>query len=138
MVTTTRPTITRLDTPAGWTAAEDRAQARNIQVWQDQSTGAFYATSSDGTTHYRVGWYSCQCAAGLGNDPVCLHRAAFRAHCREEDRQMERLLRESAAIVPARMCTSCLDSGWARMSLGHGLTDYTMVVCGCGAAQDVA
>ena len=36
-----------------------------------------------------------------------------------------------ARLPDHRMCTGCLDTGWARMYLGGGLNDYTEVPCGC-------
>lgn len=150
MVTTTAPRSRRpnADTPARWFAALERAQARNIQVWQDRESGDFLALSSDATKVYTVRWYTCTCAAGEADDPVCVHRAAFRAHCREEDRQVARILAgpnpdpttpAPVAIVPARlMCSDCLDSGWARISTGGHLNDYVSVACGCQAGGRAA
>ncbi len=165
MVTTTPVIPGRSDTAARWAAALDRAVTHGITVLQDPSTGSFTAPSTDGTRHYVVSWYGCSCAAGQGGDPVCLHRAAFRQHCREEDRQVARMLNEAIDREPAfpvlpahlaelyvtvdetgepessdllavtepdhRMCTDCLDTGWARMYLGSSLNDYTEVPCGC-------
>lgn len=131
----------RLDTPARWDAALDRALANHIQVWQDQESGDFLALSSDATKLYTVRWYDCTCAAAEAGDPVCVHRAAFRQHCREEDQQVERVLRatvrETVAgpAAPRRMCTSCLDTGMARMSRSGRLDDYVSAPCGCGAGQ---
>lgn len=158
-------TTTRAETASRWAAALDRAVVHGITVQQDASTGAFTAPSTDGGRHYVVSWYGCSCAAGQGGDPVCLHRAAFRQHCQDEDRQTARELREAIEAEPPfpvlpqhladlyvdldadgephasdlleslepdhRMCTDCLDTGWARMYLGSGLNDYTEVPCGC-------
>lgn len=89
--TTRRPNA---DTPARWDAALDRARVKNIQVWQDRETGDFLALSSDATKLYTVRWYDCTCAAAEAGDPVCVHRAMFRAHCQEEDRATVRMLAE--------------------------------------------
>ncbi len=165
MVTTAPVTATRVSTPARWASALDRAASRGITVRQDPSTGTFTAPSTDGTRHYVVSWYGCECAAAQGGDPVCLHRAAYRNHCQEEDRAVARQLREAIEaeppfpVMPAhlaelyvtadeegepqssdllepiepdhRMCTDCLDTGWARMYLGSSFNDYTEVPCGC-------
>ncbi len=85
MVTTTRP-ATRRDTPARWATALVRAQAESITVIQHSTSGIFFATSAGSLDLYRVRWYDCECAAGRSGDPVCKHRAAFREHCREDDR----------------------------------------------------
>ncbi len=169
MVTTA---VTRTASPARWAAALSRAALKGVTVSQDPRTGAFTAPSTDGARHYVVSWYGCSCAAGQGGDPVCLHRAAFRQHCRDEDRQVARLLREAIdaepvfPVLPAhlaelyveldetgephssdllavtepdhRMCTDCLDTGWARMYLGFGLNDYTCVPCRCTATTTAA
>lgn len=149
MVTTAPVTPARTATPARWAAALSRAVLRNITVSQDPRTGVFTAPSTDGTRRYRVGWYDCQCQAAQGGDPVCLHRAAFREHCREEDRQVARELRaaidaeppfpaDPAPARPRRMCTDCLDTGWARMYRSGRLSDYTDVPCGCTASHRAA
>ncbi len=165
MVTTAPVTPGRSETAARWAAALDRADTHGITVRQDPITGVFTAPSSDHARHYVVSWYGCECAAAQGGDPVCLHRAAYRNHCQEEDRAVARQLREAIEaepvfpVMPAhlaelyvtadedgepqssdllepiepdhRMCTDCLDTGWARMYLSSGLYDYTEVRCGC-------
>lgn len=164
MVATAPVTPARADTAARWAAALDRAVAHGITVAQDPATGTFTAPSTDGARHYVVSWYGCECAAGQGGDPVCLHRAAFRQHCRDEDRETQRRLNAAIdaepafpvlpqhladryvevdeegephssellePIAPDKMCTDCLDTGWARMYLGYSLNDYTEVPCRC-------
>lgn len=128
-------TTARLDTPARWTAALDRAHTNHIQVFADRVTGQFFALSSDATKLYAVDYYTCSCAAGTGSDPVCQHRALYREMVRVEDAVVvEHVIVEPALKMPQhRMCTSCLDTGWARMYLGYGLNDYTEVPCRCGA-----
>ena len=158
VATTRRPNP---DTPARWEAALARAHANHIQVFADRETGQSFALSSDATKLYAVDYYRCSCAAGVGSDPVCQHRAIYREMLRAEDALI------AAAVIPEatptmpqhlidlfveldetgepsgsdllepiepdhRMCTDCLDSGWARMYLGYGLNDYTEVPCGCG------
>jgi hypothetical protein len=164
MVTTT---TARLDTPTRWTAALDRAHAKGVKLFRDTATGVYSALSTDGRTLYSVSYYTCGCKAGQGADPVCLHRAAFRAHLLREDAIVEAAITpDPTPAIPAhvadllvvfdetgepessdllapvepdhRMCTSCLDTGWARMYLGFGLNDYTNVPCRCGAGVPVA
>lgn len=96
VATTTAPRTRRpnVETPARWDAALDRAYAKRIQVWQDAETGDFLALSSDATKVYTVRWYTCTCQAAEAGDPVCQHRAMFRAHCQEEDRATVRMLAE--------------------------------------------
>ncbi len=101
MATTAPVTPGRIDSAARWAAALNRAVAHGVNVTQDLDSGTFTAPSTDGTRHYVVSWYGCGCAAGQGGDPVCLHRAAFRQHCRDEDRQVARLLNEAIEHEPA-------------------------------------
>ena len=151
MVTTTRPAKTRRDTPARWATALARAKAENITVIQHSHTGIFFATSAGSLDLYRVRWYDCECAAGRSGDPVCKHRAAFRAHCADEDRQVARMLAGSAPTfdevaaatvivmpAPRRECRDCLGTGTARMYTGDGLNQWVPVTCGCGARRRAA
>lgn len=144
MATTTRRTTTRRDTPTRWATAVARAQAEGITVIQHSHSGVFFATSAGNLDLYRVRWFDCECAAGRSGDPVCKHRAAFRAHCADEDRQVAQMLAASvptfeevaAATVlvmpaPARECTDCLGTGTARMYTGDGLNDWTPITCRC-------
>ncbi len=141
MVSTSPVTAARTASPARWAAALSRAVLHGITVSQHPVSGQFTAPSTDGTRRYRVGWYDCQCQAAQGGDPVCLHRATFREHCREEDRAVARQLREAVAVEPVvpvaphRICTNCLDTGWARMSLSGRMNDYTEVPCRCATAR---
>lgn len=73
----------RSDSPARWMKAAERAIDEGVQVRQLQGTGQWVATSgSDAAVAYEVQVagnvaYGCDCLAGLNNDPVCKHRAAF-------------------------------------------------------------
>ncbi len=126
VTTTTRPALA-----SRWIAALARARHDGIRLYQDRDTRAFHALSGDGQRLYPVSLQGCACKSGeRGN--VCKHQAALRAALG--------LLNDptpdpepSAPASPAGTCTSCLDSGWARMYLGSGLNNYTCVPCGCGA-----
>ncbi len=124
MVTTTRP-----DPASRWTAALARARHEGITLYRDRDTRAYHALSADGLRLYPVSLQGCACKAGEHGN-VCKHAAALRAALG--------LLTDvtpdpepSAPASPGRMCTDCLDTGWARMYLGHSLNDYTEVPCGC-------
>lgn len=73
----------RPDTPARWIKAAQRAAAEGVQVRQLQGSGQWIATSgSDAGVAYEVAVtgnvaHGCDCLAGLNNDPVCKHRAAW-------------------------------------------------------------
>jgi len=76
-------TRTRIENPARWTAAAERAVTEGIQVRQLQGSGQWVATSgSSSGVAYEVAVtgnvaHGCDCLAGLNSDPVCKHRAAF-------------------------------------------------------------
>ncbi len=134
MVTTTRPaTLPR------WTAALARARAEGITLYRDRDTRAYHALSADGARLYPVSLHGCSCKAGQHGN-VCKHQAALRAALGllgDTDPTPEPPA-PAVAAPERRMCTSCLDTGWARMATGYGLNDYVSVRCGCGAAQDAA
>ena len=76
-------TRTRISSPARWQKAAERAVAEGIQIRQLAGCGAWIASSgSDATVAYEVEVtgniaHGCSCLAGLNDDPVCKHRAAF-------------------------------------------------------------
>jgi hypothetical protein len=76
-------TRTRTSSPARWRKAAERAAAEGVQVRQLAGSGQWIASSgSDNTVAYEVEVtgnvaHGCGCLAGLNNDPVCKHRAAF-------------------------------------------------------------
>lgn len=76
-------TRTRTSSPARWIKAAERAVAEGIQIRQLAGSGAWVATSgSDASVAYEVEVtgnvaHGCGCLAGLNDDPVCKHRAAF-------------------------------------------------------------
>src|SRR5215213_6002928 len=76
-------TRTRTSSPARWMKAAARAVTEGVQVRQLAGSGQWIASSgSDSTVAYEVQVtgnvaHSCDCLAGLNNDPVCKHRAAF-------------------------------------------------------------
>ena len=74
---------TRQATPERWQKAAARALDEGIQMRQLAGSGAWIASSgSDATVAYEVEVtgniaHGCTCLAGLNDDPVCKHRAAF-------------------------------------------------------------
>ena len=70
------------DTPDRWEAALKRAHLAGVQVRQLAGSGQWIVTSASGSeVAYETDGNTCTCAAALlGNDPVCLHRAALREH----------------------------------------------------------
>jgi hypothetical protein len=74
---------TRQATPERWQKAAQRAIVEGIQVRQLAGSGQWVANSgSDATVAYEVEVtgniaHGCNCLAGLNDDPVCKHRAAF-------------------------------------------------------------
>lgn len=160
MVTTTA----RLDTPARWIAALDRAHAKGVKLFRDDA-GDYFALSTNGSTLYSVTAFTCSCKAGLGSDPVCLHRAALRAAlAREDELVAEIVAAESTPVLPQHLadlyviadetgepessdllepvepehtCTDCLGSGWSRMYLSGHLNDYVEHPCSCTAGRAI-
>ena len=74
--------VRRADTPERWGKALERAHVAGVQVRQLAGSGQWIVTSaSEPDAAYETDGTTCTCAAAmLGNDPVCLHRAALRAH----------------------------------------------------------
>jgi hypothetical protein len=76
-------TRTRVENPARWLKAAERAETEGIRICQLQGTGQWIATSGTAAgTAYEVQVtgnvaHSCDCLAGLNGDPVCKHRAAY-------------------------------------------------------------
>jgi hypothetical protein len=76
-------TRTRVEYPARWFKAAERAITEGIQVRQLAGSGQWVASSgSNATVAYEVEVtgnvaHGCDCLAGLNGDPVCKHRAAF-------------------------------------------------------------
>lgn len=131
MVTTTRPASSRR-----WIAALARARAEGITLYKDRDRYAYHALSADGLRLYPVSLQGCACKAGQSGN-VCKHQAALRAHfgLLGATPEPEPPAPAVAASAPQRRCTSCLDTGWARLSRSGRLDDYTDVPCGCGAGQ---
>jgi hypothetical protein len=73
----------RVETRQRWLKAAERAVEAGIQVRQLQGTGQWIATSgTDPNAAYELQVtgaiaHGCDCLAGLNNDPICRHRAAF-------------------------------------------------------------
>ena len=76
-------TRTRTSSPARWMKAAERAVAEDVQIRQLVGSGQWIASSgSDASIAYEVDVtgnvaHGCGCLAGLNDDPVCKHRAAF-------------------------------------------------------------
>lgn len=63
-----------------WEAALKRANVAGVKVYR-VSPGQFVVTSAtDGRIAYLTDGEVCSCPAAMSGDPVCLHRAAVRAH----------------------------------------------------------
>ena len=74
--------LVRQDTPERWANALKRAQDANVKVFE-LGRGRYAVTSAhDANKAYEVTVIPerCTCPAAMGGDPVCLHRAAVRAH----------------------------------------------------------
>ncbi len=73
----------RTSSPARWIKAAERAVAEGVQIRQLAGSGAWVASSgSDPNAAYEVEVtgnvaHGCSCLAGLNDDPVCKHRAAY-------------------------------------------------------------
>ncbi len=76
-------TRTRVENPARWMKAAERAESEGVRVCQMQGSGQWVATSGTASdTAYEVQVtgnvaHGCDCLAGLNGDAVCKHRAAF-------------------------------------------------------------
>lgn len=73
---------TRQDTPMRWHKAAQRAITEQIAVAQLQGSGQWIATSSQPGVAYELAVtgnvaHGCSCLAGMNDDPVCKHRAAY-------------------------------------------------------------
>jgi hypothetical protein len=70
------------DTPDRWEAALQRAHLAGVQVRQLAGCGQWIVTSASASEiAYETDGITCTCAAAmLGNDLVCLHRAALREY----------------------------------------------------------
>ena len=75
--------LARTSSPERWIKAAERAVAEGVQIRQLAGSGAWIANSgSDSTVAYEVEVtgnvaHGCGCLAGMNDDPVCKHRAAF-------------------------------------------------------------
>ena len=69
----------RVDSPARWQAALQRALDNGVRAYQISGTGQWVATSASRPgVCYAVAPTTCECEAALAGDPVCQHRAAVR------------------------------------------------------------
>jgi hypothetical protein len=111
-------TRTRVENPARWIRAAERAVAEGIQVRQLQGTGQWIATSGSQTgLAYEVAVtgnvaHGCDCLAGLNGDPVCKHRAAYYLLIGALDLSPE----PDPPALGASLCFHCSGSGvqWYR------------------------
>jgi hypothetical protein len=122
----------RNDSPARWCKAAERAAAEGIEVRQCAGSGLWIATSgTDAGTAYELDVYGavaagCSCLAGLNDDPVCKHRAAFYLMLGALDFDPEPPT--PAAPVESELCRNCKGAGvvfpgyWARGEW-HGWTE---------------
>jgi hypothetical protein len=99
----------RVDSLARWHNAAARALEHGIRVAQLQGSGQWIATSgSQPGVAYELAItgnvaHGCSCLAGLNDDPVCQHRAAFYLHLGALD-----LSPEPAGPAP-RLAVDCPD-----------------------------
>jgi hypothetical protein len=114
---------TRVENPARWSKAAERAEAEGIRVCQLQGTGQRIATSgSQSGTAYKVAVtgnvdHGCDCLAGLNGDPDCKHRAAF-------------YLLIGALVVPERS-VDCPDCNGCGVHYDKGLEQAGLLYPSC-------
>ncbi len=113
----------RTATPDRWALALRRAHENGVACFQISDTGEWVATStSKPGTVYRTDGISCGCPAGLANDPICTHRAAFWAVqgviCLAGSHDPAPVPPASdtvadvvAFLSPAQICPTCNDTG---------------------------
>jgi hypothetical protein len=121
-------TRTRTSSPARWMKAVERAVAEGIQVRQLAGSGQWVATSgSDSSVAYEVEVtgniaHGCTCLAGLNDDPVCKHRAAFYVLLGALSLDPEPEPPAPAAVICFRCqgretgCPVCADAGYASLA----------------------
>jgi hypothetical protein len=113
-------TRVRVENPARWAKAAERAIAEGIQVRQLQGSGQWVASSGgDATVAYELDVtgavaHGCACLAGLNNDPICKHKAAFFILVGAIDPHPE-----PTPPAPAVRCWRCFGDGecWVRGEL---------------------
>lgn len=131
MITQTAPRTRRVESPARWQAALERAIAAGIEPLQIAGTGEWVVTSATRlTTVYRTDGMTCECEAAFAGDPVCQHRAAVRF-------VLGRLAPTPEPVAPAipapSSCLDCFGDGYQRMYTGGRLSDWVPVPCVCRA-----
>lgn len=78
--------LNRQDTPERWEAALQRAKQANVKVYE-LGRGRYAVTSAhvaEKAYEVTVIPERCTCPAAMAGDPVCVHRAAVRAHLNPE------------------------------------------------------
>lgn len=102
----------RQASPERWQKAAQRAVAEGIQIRQLAGTGQWIANSgSDAAVAYEIEVtgniaHGCGCLAGLNDDPVCKHRAAFYLHIGTLNSEPE-----PPAPAASSDCPDCRGSG---------------------------
>lgn len=106
----------RVESPARWWKALERAIVNGIEPLQIAGTGEWVVTSATKVgTVYRTAGRSCECEAALAGDPVCQHRAVVRftlGWLTIEDGAPE-----TAATVD---CAGCNGRGWNYFEIDGG------------------
>lgn len=101
--------VSRRESIDRWQSALRRADEKNVRLYRVEVSGAYIATSGTTTTvAYQTDGISCECAAAVQGDPVCIHRARFW--------QAMGMLALEVEPAPATMsCTFCRGTGefWA-------------------------
>jgi hypothetical protein len=127
---------TRTSSPARWMKAAARAISEGVQVRQLAGSGQWIASSgSDASAAYEVAItgnvaHGCGCLAGLNDDPVCKHRAAFYLLIGALDVTPEPDPPALGATPVALRGYAAVDWDTERQSYGD---DAVMVACaGCG------
>lgn len=131
----------RQATPQRWQAALRRAIDGDVRVVQLSSTGQWIATSaSDPTSAYELevvngSAVGCSCpAAQFGNDPVCLHRAAYWhlvgiLDLDDAGASAPESAAEAVTVVTLSECVTCHGTGQIEMRTGDRLSDYWVSQC---------
>jgi hypothetical protein len=114
----------RVESPARWQKALERAVANGLEVFTVHDTGERMVTSASRLdVLHRTDGRACTCEAALAGDPVCQHRAAVRF--------LLGWLGPASVAVPAE-CSTCTGRGWSygEVGGGHGIPSR-LTCCRC-------